>query len=84
MLQNPSILPYLLLQTSLNCSLVSCSSVLQAKGHGDIAVGFIRGDEGHLDLSQLVQQDLVVARVGVQEGQQVAAGCGLNHLVDAQ
>jgi hypothetical protein len=33
--------PNLLLQTPLHGSLVSCSSVLQAKGHGDIAVGSV-------------------------------------------
>jgi hypothetical protein len=53
--------PYLLLQTPLHGLLVSCSSVLQAEGHGDIAVGSIWGDEGGLDLIWLVQRDLVVA-----------------------
>jgi hypothetical protein len=55
------ILPYLLLQTLLHGSLVGCSSILQAEGHGDVAVGSVRGYEGGLDLIRLVQQDLVVA-----------------------
>jgi hypothetical protein len=71
------------LQTSLHGSLVSASSVLQAKRHGDIAVGSIWGDEGCLDLIRLAERDLVIARVGIQEGQQVTAGCGIDYLVDA-
>jgi hypothetical protein len=61
------------MQAPLHCSLVSRPSVLQGEGHGDVAVGSIRGDEGRLDLIRLVQRDLVVARVGIQEGD--AARC---------
>jgi hypothetical protein len=53
--------PNLPLQTPLHGSLVSSSSVHQAKWHGDVAVGSIRGDEGHLDLIWLVERDLVIA-----------------------
>jgi hypothetical protein len=41
------------LQASLYGLLVSGSSVLQAKRHGNIAVGSIWGDEGGLDLIRL-------------------------------
>jgi hypothetical protein len=53
--------PNLPLQTSLHGSLVSRSSVLQAKRHGDVAVGSVRRDEGRLDLIRLVERDLVIA-----------------------
>jgi hypothetical protein len=33
-----------------------------------MGVGFVRGDEGRLDLIRLVERDLVVARVVIQEG----------------
>jgi hypothetical protein len=53
--------PNLPLHASLHGSLVSGSNILQAKWHGDVAVSSIWGDEGGLDLIQLVERDLVVA-----------------------
>jgi hypothetical protein len=76
--------PNLPSQTSLHRLLVSGSSVLQAKWHGDIAVSSIWGDEGRLDLIRLVERDLVIALIGIQEGQQVTTGYGIDHLVDAR
>jgi hypothetical protein len=53
--------PNLPLQALLHGSLVSGSSILQAKWHGNIAVGSIWGDEGRLDLIRLEERYLVVA-----------------------
>jgi hypothetical protein len=49
------------LQASLHGPLVSGSSILQVKWHGNIAVGSVWGDEEGLDLIRLEERDLVIA-----------------------
>jgi hypothetical protein len=49
------------LQASLHGLLVSGSSILQAKRHGNIAVGSVWGDERGLDLIRLEERDLEIA-----------------------
>jgi hypothetical protein len=41
-------------------------------------------NEGHLDLIILVERDLVITRVAIEKGQQLAAGCGMNDFVYAR
>jgi hypothetical protein len=61
------VLSYLPVHAPLHGLLVSCSSVIQAKGHGDIAIGSIQGDEQCLYLIRLIQRDLMVARISIKK-----------------
>lgn len=62
--------------------MVGCSSVLEPEGYGDVAVGAKRRDEGGLFAVILFEGDLVVARVHVEEGEQLAPGRRDHRLVN--
>jgi hypothetical protein len=57
--------------------------VLKPETHSRVAVGAERCNEGRLNLIVLVESDLVITRVAIEEGQQLAAGCGINDFVYA-
>jgi hypothetical protein len=69
-----------LLDSTLECS----PRVLKPERHSRIAIGAKRCNEGCLDLIVLVESDLVITRVAIEKGQQLAAGCGINDLVYAR
>lgn len=50
-------------------ALISCSGVLEAKRHGDVAVGVEQSYGESLDAVVYVEGDLVIPRVGVEEGE---------------
>jgi hypothetical protein len=63
--------------------LVCGSGVLQTIWHGDIAERPEGGDEGSRMLVSFPHGDLVVARVGIQEREQLAPRGGVHDLVDS-
>src|SRR3954467_10390312 len=65
---------------SLNCVLISGTSVLQTKRHGDITISPERGYECCFYLIFHSQFDLVIASYGIQKRQKLAAGHRINHL----
>jgi hypothetical protein len=75
------VLVELLLEASLDSSLVGGADVLQPEGHGRVAVRVKRGDERGLLLVFFLDSDLVVPGVAIKEAEQVAARRGVNDLV---
>jgi hypothetical protein len=68
----------------LDSTLVCGSRVLKPKRHSHVAGGTERCNEGRLDLIFLVESNLVITRVAIEKGQQLAAGCGINDFVYAR
>jgi hypothetical protein len=62
--------------------LVCCTYVPQTEGHGVIAMHAIRGDERSRKLVGLFHPDVVIAGVGIKEGQCFASRSGVNDLVN--
>ena len=56
----------------LHAPLVGGANVLQVKWHGYVAVRTIWGDEQGCKLIRLFHHDLVIARVGIQKGEDLA------------
>ena len=70
-------------QALLNHAHECGTSILEAKGHGDITKAPKRGDEGSLDLIGSKQSDLMVPEISIQEGQSLAPHNRVDYLVDA-
>ena len=68
----------------LHAPLVGGANVLQAKRHGYVAVRTIQGDERGCELIGLFHHDLVIARVGIQKGEDLTTQGGVNYLVYAR
>ena len=60
--------------------LVSCTGILQAKGHHIIAVQRVWGNEGRFLLVKRVHGYLMISREGNQKRQYYVPGCGVNNL----
>src|SRR3954470_18689102 len=69
-------------RASLNCALISGTSVLQTKRHGDITISPERGYECSFYLIFHNKFDLVIASCGIQKRQKLAASRRINHLID--
>ena len=54
--------------------MVGSASVLEPERHGRVAVGAEGRDEGCLDLVVLFESDLVITRVAIEKGKQLATG----------
>jgi hypothetical protein len=65
---------YLILETVLDGMLVCGPHILERDRHCRVAVGVERHDKGCLDLVVLVESDLVITRVAIEKGQQLAVG----------
>ena len=59
------------------------TSILEAKGHGDITKAPERGDEGSFDLNGSKESDLMVPGIGIQEGQSLTPRSRVDYPVDA-
>src|SRR3954469_17579906 len=66
----------------LNDALVSGTSILQTKRHGDITISPERGYECSFYLIFYNKFDLVIASCGIQKIQKLAAGRRINHLIN--
>src|SRR3954467_1386773 len=67
---------------SLDCALISGTSVLQTKRHGDITINPERGYECSFYLIFHSQFDPVIASCGIQKRQKFAADRRINHLIN--
>ena len=65
---------YLVFEAGLYGALVGSPGVLKPEQHGRVAVGAERHDEGCLDLVVLFESDLVITRVAIEKGKQLAIG----------
>ena len=65
---------YLVFEAGLYGALVGSPSVLEPERHGHVAVGAEGRDEGCLDLVVLFESDLVITRVAIEKGKQLATG----------
>ena len=63
---------YLVFEAGLYGTLVGSPSVLEPEQHGRVAVGAEGRDEGCLDLVVLFESDLVITRVAIKKGKQLA------------
>ena len=79
---NLHIFAYLIMQTFLHTTLISCAGISQTKAHYTIAISPVLGNKGSLYLIDRVQWYLVKTRVRIYKRQQGAPGCGVNHLID--
>src|SRR3954462_12879285 len=70
------------MRASLNCALISSTSILQTKRHGDIAISPEWGYECSLYLIFNSKFNLVIASCGIQKRQQLTPGRRINHLID--
>lgn len=61
------------MEGGLDAPMVCGACVFHVKGHGGVAEGAKRGDEGCLDFISFLHLDLVIARVSIQEGDCFAA-----------
>src|SRR3954471_14267422 len=66
----------------LNYALISGTSILQTKRHGDITISPKRGYECSFYLIFHNQLDLVIASCGIQKRQQLTTGRRVNHLIN--
>ena len=55
-----NVLPDLVLEATLDGSLISRTHVLESEGHGHVAIGAEGHNERHLDLIFFLQRDLVI------------------------
>jgi hypothetical protein len=78
------ILIELLLEVGLDSSLVCSAGVLQSERHCLVAVGAEQGDERDFLLVFFLDTDLVVARVAVEEAEQVADRRGVDDLINSR
>src|SRR3954462_4876656 len=67
---------------SLDCALISGTSILQTKRHGDITTSPERGYECSFYLIFHSKFNLVIASCGIQKRQKLAAGRRVNHLIN--
>src|SRR3954471_12437100 len=67
--------------TSLDCALISGTSILQTKRHGDITISPERGYECSFYLIFHSKFNLVIACGGIQKRQKLAAGRRVNYLI---
>ena len=65
---------YLVFEAGLYSALVGSPGVLNPERHGRVAVGAKRRDERCLDLVILFESDLVITRVAIEKGEQLAIG----------
>jgi hypothetical protein len=65
----------------LDSTLVHGPRVLKPERHSHVAIGAEWCDEGCLDLIILVESDLVITRVVIEKGQQLATGREINDFV---
>src|SRR3954467_6143675 len=70
------------MSASLNCALISGTSILQTKRHGDITISPERGYKCSLYLIFYSKFDLVIASCGIQKRQKLAVGRRINHLIN--
>ena len=77
-----NILTNLVMQAFLHAPLICHTYISQTEWHSDIAISPVRGNESSLYLIIGVQWDLVKTRVTIKERQQLASGCGVDHLID--
>ena len=63
---------YLIFEASLYSALVGSPGVLEPERHGRVAVGAERRDKRCLDLVVLFESDLVITRVAIEKGEQLA------------
>src|SRR3954465_12770146 len=68
--------------TYLDCALISGTSILQTKRHGDITIIPERGYECSFYLIFHSKFNLVIASCGIQKIQKLAAGRRINHLIN--
>jgi hypothetical protein len=73
----------LIREAQLDGPLIGGSCVLQPEGHRGVCVCSKEGDERHFDLVFLLESYLMITRVAVEEGEQDAASCRVDNLVDA-
>jgi hypothetical protein len=66
----------------VHATLIRGTGIPQTKGHGSITVHTITGDERSRELVGLFHPDLVIARVGIKEGQSLASRNGVNDLIN--
>ena len=65
---------YLVCEAGLNGTLVCSPGVLEPEWHSRVAVGIERRDERRLDLIVLFESDLVITRVAIEKGKELATG----------
>ena len=65
---------YLVFEAGLYSALVGSPGVLEPERHGRVAVGAERRDKRCLDLVVLFESDLVITRVAIEKGKQLATG----------
>src|SRR4051812_48487174 len=66
---------------SLDCALISGTSILQTRRHGDITISPERDYECSFYLIFHSKFNLVITSCGIQKRQQLAAGRRINHLI---
>ena len=66
----------------MHAALEGGTDILRAERHGDVEICPKGRDEGRLQSIDRIHFDLVIAGVGVQEGQQLAPGGRVDDLVD--
>ena len=72
----------LVMQTFLHTPLVCRPCISQTKWHSDIAISPVWGNKSGLYLIIKVQWYLVKTRIHIKKRQQLASGCGVDHLID--
>ena len=70
-------------QALLNHAYECGTSILEAKGHSNIAKAPKLGDESCLFLIESIQSDLMVPGISVQEGQTLTSHSQIDNLIDA-
>ena len=65
---------YLVFEAGLYGALIGSPGVLEPERHGRVAVSAEGCDEGCLDLVVHFESDLVLTRVAIEKGQQLATG----------
>jgi hypothetical protein len=76
------VVPNLVGEALEHAMLVRSSGILQPKWHGDITKCSKGGDEGGCVLEGLFHGDLMIARIGIQKGKELAPCSGVYDLVD--
>ena len=65
---------YLVVEAGLYSALVGSSGVFEPERHSRVAVGAERRDKRCLNLVILFESDLVITRVAIEKGKQLATG----------
>ena len=71
----------LLEETLLHATLKGGAGISQAEHHSQVAEGPKWREESGLQAVGRIKFDLVVSKIGIKEWQQLASGCGVNHLI---